>query len=159
MCDFPAVHSRYSVSGRSVTSNQIITRSENNVAQSFGLPLPIVVNEALTFSERNTAVSISCSENGWAWAVTGRKLLVWQYKESKVGSPKFDAPRTPQRRNVTGQCRELTLPHSDIGHKASLISVFLTEGLQMASCLAVSPTGMNQIQLLAFKHSHILIRF
>lgn len=39
------------------------------------------------------------------------------------------------------QCRELTLPHCDIGHKASLISVFLPDGQQMASCLAVSPTG------------------
>lgn len=139
------MRSRYSVSGRSVTSNQIITRSENNVAQPFGLPLPIIVNEALTFSERNSAVSISCSDNGWAWAVSGRKLLVWQYKESKVGSPKFDTPRTPQRRNITGQCRELTLPHCDIGHKASLISVFSTDGQQMASCLAVSPTGLYRI--------------
>lgn len=135
------LHSRYSVSGRSVTSNQIITRSENNVVQPFGLPLPIIVNEALTFSERNASVSISCSNSGWVWAVSGRKLLVWQYKESKIGSPKFDAQRTPQRRNTTGQCRELTLPHSDIGHKASLISVFSTDGQQMASCLAVSPTG------------------
>lgn len=135
--------SRYSVSGRSVTSNQIITRSENNVVQPFGLPLPIIVNEALTFAERNSSVSISCSNNGWAWAVSGRKLLVWQYKESKIGSPKFEVPRTPQRRNTTGQCRELTLPHSDIGHKASLISVFATDGQQMASCLAVSPTGMQ----------------
>lgn len=49
--------------------------------------------------------------------------------------------RTPQRRITTAQCRELTLPHCDIGHKASLITVFVPEGQQMASCLAVSPTG------------------
>lgn len=49
--------------------------------------------------------------------------------------------RTPQRRTTTAQCRELTLPHCDIGHKASLITVFMPDGQQMASCLAVSPTG------------------
>lgn len=99
------------------------------------------MNEALTFSERNANVSINCSNNGWAWAVCGRKLLVWQYKETKLNSPTFDALRTPQRRPVMSQCRELTLPHCDIGHKASLITVFTTDGQQMASCLSISPTG------------------
>lgn len=103
--------------------------------------MPITVNEALTFSERNAFVSINCSNNGWAWAVCGRKLLVWQYKETKLNSPKFDGVRTPQRRPAMSQCRELTLPHCDIGHKASLITVFTTEGQQMASCLSISPTG------------------
>ena len=64
---------------------------------------------------------------------------MWQYKETAVS--KQDTPRTPQRRVATGQCRELTLPHCDIGHKATLITVFLAQGQQMASCLAVSPTG------------------
>lgn len=139
--NFNQIFSRYSVSGRSGQSNQIVARSENNVAQSFGLPLPIIVNEALTFSDRNSSVSINCSSNGWAWAVCGRKLLVWQYKETNLSSPKMDAMRTPQRRTAAGQCRELTLPHCDIGHKASLITVFSSDGQQMASCLAVSPTG------------------
>lgn len=66
---------------------------------------------------------------------------MWQYKESKLNSPKFDNVRTPQRRTVSSQCRELTLPHCDIGHKASLITVFQPEGQQMASCLSISPTG------------------
>lgn len=99
------------------------------------------MNEALTFSERNTSVSVNCGKNGWAWVVYGRKLLVWQYKETKFSSPKFEGVRTPQRRPVMSQCRELTLPHCDIGHKATLVNVFTTEGQQMASCLAVSPTG------------------
>lgn len=134
--------SRYNVSGRSVQSNQVIARSTNNVAQSFGLQLPITVNEALMFSERNANVTINCSHNGWAWAICGRKLLVWQYKDANPTSPKFELQmRTPQRRPVISQCRELTLPHCDIGHKASLITVFTTEGQQMASCLSISPTG------------------
>lgn len=83
----------------------------------------------------------SSAKNGWAWVVCGRRLLVWQYRESKFGSPRSDGTRPIQRRGIAGQCRELTLPHCDIGHKASLITVFVSEGQQMASCLAVSPTG------------------
>lgn len=134
--------SRFSVSGRSIQSNQIIAKSANNVAQLFGLQLPITVNEALMFSERNANVTINCSDNGWAWAICGRKLLVWQYKDINTTSPKSDIQmRTPQRRPLISQCRELTLPNCDIGHKASLITVFTTEGQQMASCLSISPTG------------------
>lgn len=73
-------------------------------------------------------------------AVCSRRLLVWQYKET-IPDVHVDLVRTPQRRPPTGQCRELTLPHCDIGHKASLITVFVGDGQQMASCLAVSPTG------------------
>ncbi|XP_061388320.1 nuclear pore complex protein Nup133 [Musca vetustissima] len=51
------------------------------------------------------------------------------------------ARNTQRRPGAMAQCRELTLPHCDIGHKASLVSVFLSEGQQMASCVAVSPTG------------------
>lgn len=94
------------------------------------------------FSDRNANVTINCSENGWAWAISGRKLLVWQYKDVNPTSPKNEILlRTPQRRQMISQCRELTLPHCDIGHKASLITVFTTEGQQMASCLSISPTG------------------
>ncbi|XP_055904210.1 nuclear pore complex protein Nup133 [Eupeodes corollae] len=132
---------RFSVSGRSTQSLAGI-RSECNVVESFGFQLPVLVNEALTFSERNCGVSINCSSNGWAWALHGRRLLVWQYKDNRQGSPKYkDLSRTPQRRTTTAQCRELTLPHCDIGHKASLVTVFQPDGQQMASCLAVSPTG------------------
>lgn len=91
------------------------------------------------FTDSKTDVSINCSDNGWGWAISGRKLFVWQYKDAK--EPKVDNFRTPQRRTVISQCRELTLPHCDIGHKASLITVLTTDGQQMASCLAVSPTG------------------
>lgn len=93
------------------------------------------------FNERNANVNISCSDNGWAWAICGRKLLVWQYKDVNPLSPKSELQlRTPQRKQIS-QCRELTLPSCDIGHKASLITVFTTEGQQMASCLSISPTG------------------
>lgn len=35
----------------------------------------------------------------------------------------------------------VTLSHCDIGHKATLVSVFICKGHQIASCLAVSPAG------------------
>lgn len=112
------------------------------MAQEFGLQLPITVKEALLFTDRSVNVTINCSDNGWAWAICGRKLLVWQYKDGSATSPKTDMQlRTPQRRPTISQCRELTLPHCDIGHKATLITVFLPEGQQSASCLSISPTG------------------
>ncbi|XP_037820765.1 nuclear pore complex protein Nup133 [Lucilia sericata] len=141
--------SRYSISGRSNQSFMGI-RSDFNLVESYGLQLPVLVNEALTFSEKNQSVSVRCSENGWAWVVHGRRLLVWQYKDVRNASTGNSPPksakdllaRSHQRRGgAMAQCRELTLPHCDIGHKASLVSVFLSESQQMASCVAVSPTG------------------
>lgn len=99
------------------------------------------MTELLTFSDRNSAVSVNYSTNGWAWAVSGRKLLVWQYKGLSKAQPNDKVPRTPSGRSVASQCRELTLPHCDIGHKARLITVFVPEGSQTTACLAVSTTG------------------
>lgn len=126
---------------------QIIARSEFNLLETFGTVLPVKVTELLTFSDRNAAVSVNYSTNGWAWAVSGRKLLIWQYKgASRVaaagGGQDFGRlAKTTSGRSVASQCRELTLPHCDIGHKARLITVFIPEGSQTAACLAVSATG------------------
>jgi nuclear pore complex protein Nup133 len=137
-------HCSISVSGRSNASTvQVVARSEFNIVEAFGNSLPIKVTECLlTFSERNAQVSINYSNNGWAWAVCGRKLLIWQYRGSRTQSSTDSGKmiKTPSR-NATSQCRELTLPHCDIGHKARLITVFVSEGSQTASCLAVSTTG------------------
>lgn len=60
--------SRMSVSGRSTTaSQQIIARSSYNIAKSYGTTLPVLVTEALTFSERNADVSVGCSAAEFAW--------------------------------------------------------------------------------------------
>ncbi|XP_058813495.1 nuclear pore complex protein Nup133 [Topomyia yanbarensis] len=137
---------RYSLSTRSnISTLQVVAKSEYNILECYGLPLPIQVNEILTFSERNAPVSINYSANGWAWLVHGRRLMIWQYRESQskamgMGTLSGDSFPTP-RRALASQCRQLTLPHCDIGHKATLISVFISEGHQMASCLAVSPAG------------------
>ncbi|XP_017856219.1 PREDICTED: nuclear pore complex protein Nup133 [Drosophila arizonae] len=138
-------NSRLSLSARSTTQSIPGIRSDYNVVESYGHALPVAVNEALTFAGPNAStVSAKITQGGWAWVVQGRRLLIWQYKDTsstgKVGSP----PRLGKHQRRTGtsaQCRELTLPYSDIGHKSELVSVFHTEGQQMASCIAISATG------------------
>lgn len=151
-CDFFVValdFSRLSLSTRSnISTLQVVAKSEYNILECYGLPLPVQVSEILTFAERNVPISINYSQNGWAWLVHGRRLLIWQYRESHsksmaaaaVALGAIDNFPTP-RRALASQCRQLTLPHCDIGHKATLITVFIAEGHQMASCLAVSPAG------------------
>lgn len=119
----------------------MIARSEYNIVELYGNSLPIKITELLTFSDRNSTVSIAYSSNGWAWAVCGRKLLIWQYRGQTQKSESDPAKIAKTSRNVPSQCRELTLPHCDIGHKAKLINVFVAEGTQTASCLSVSTTG------------------
>lgn len=123
---------------------QIIARSEFNLLEAYGNSVPVRVTELLTFSERNVQVSVNYSKNGWAWAVSGRKLLIWQYKNPTKYQGSGDSVKSatkPLSRAITSQCRELTLPHCDIGHKARLITVFVPENSQTAACLAVSTTG------------------
>ena len=127
-------NSALSVSGRSNQSVQIICKTQNHIVESFGSPLPVLVTEALTFVDRNTAVSVNISADGWAWLVCGRRLLVWQYKTT-IHDPK-------QRRAFKSQCRELLLPQSDLAHKAECIAVWLPLGHQVPSCMAVSPEGI-----------------
>lgn len=85
--------------------------------------MPVLVTEALTFVDRNTAVSVNISVDGWAWLVYGRKLLVWQCK-TNIHDPK-------QRRTFKTQCRELLLPQSDLAHKADCIAVWVSPGHQV----------------------------
>lgn len=125
-----------------------------------------MVNEALTFAGPGAGtVTAKVTQNGWAWViyqqlslylvqqsvrlpfqvVQGRRLLIWQYKDTaKSGSP----PRVgklARRGGGLAQCRELTLPYSDLGHKSDLISVFQTEGQQMASCIASISHGRSSV--------------
>lgn len=84
----------------------------------------------------NTVVTARISECGFAWVVCGRKLLIWQYRQSQVSTG------TPQRRQtISNQCFELQLPQSDLAHRAELVSVFQTPGSHTPCCIAVSPEG------------------
>ena len=146
--------SRYSLSTKSnLSSLQIVARSEYNIVECYGLPLPVQVSEILTFSDKSAHVSLNYSANGWAWAVCGRKLLVWQYKESVKTAENYQ--QQSSRRAITSQCRLLTLPHCDIGHKATLISVFIADDHQMASCKYAA----NIIKHFSLKASPFHFRF
>lgn len=86
----------------------------------------------IVYITENVAVSVRISNEGWAWFVCGRRLLVWQCKQTEDG----------RRRVVNSQCRELTLPSSDLAYRAELVVIFCTPGSQVPSCIAVSPEGI-----------------
>lgn len=89
----------------------------------------------------NTVVTARISECGFAWVVCGRKLLIWQYRQSPVPP----GTSTPQRRQtILNQCYELQLPQSDLAHRAELVSVFQTPGSHTPCCIAVSPEGKQK---------------
>lgn len=121
---------------------QIVLKSQSYIVEKFGNTLPVIITEALTFPDRNSVVSVRISECGYAWLVCGRRLLVWQYRQN-VQSGMFGQPGTPQRKTAVGatQCYELTLPQSDLAHRADLVSVFCHTG-STPSCIAVSPEGV-----------------
>lgn len=121
---------------------QIVLKSQTYIAEKFGNTLPVIITEALTFSDRNSVVSVRISECGFAWLVCGRRLLVWQYRQSIHGGQMGTG--TPQRKTSGGstQCYELTLPQSDLAHRADLVSVFTVPGSHTPSCIAVSPEGV-----------------
>lgn len=70
----------------------------------------------LFISAGNSVASVNLSSDGWAWFVCGRRLLVWQASST---------------RPVTSQCRELTLPPSDLAHRAHLVTVYTQQASQV----------------------------
>lgn len=84
----------------------------------------------------NTVVSAKISSCGYAWLVCGRRLLIWQYRQNAAQAI------LQKKHTITGQCFELQLPHSDLAHRAELVSVFIHPGTYFPSCIAVSPEGI-----------------
>lgn len=106
----------------------VICKTHYHTIENFGNKVPVQVAEAIKFKERNAYCSASISDDGWAWFITGRRLFIWQ---------------ASGRKHLLGNlCRELSLPPSDLAHKASLVSVFTSHGNQSISCIAVSPEGL-----------------
>ena len=88
---------------------------------------------------------MALSADGWAWFVSGRHLVVWKYvKQSQAPG---STPLTRKSLAVSSpKCYELTLPPSDLAHKADLVAVFFTDAKDsdesgVPSCIAVSPEG------------------
>ena len=98
--------------------------------QVWGASLPVLVTEVLTRVPDSAAgeVTVSLGSSGWAWLVSGRRLVVWRYRAGGARS----------------QCRELALPPSDLAHKAELCLVYSAPGSagHTPCCLAVSPEGV-----------------
>lgn len=70
----------------------------------------------------NVAVSVRISNEGWAWFVCGRRLLVWRCKGTTEEG---------KRHFINNQCRELTLPSSDLAYRAELVVIYTAAGNQV----------------------------
>lgn len=119
---------RSQVPSRSLQVSQILEDTSQHRVESFGVPLPVLITEALTLADRSTEVTAKIDASGWAWLVGGRKLFVWRCKPSTA-------------RGI--QCKELTLPPSDLAHSAARVCVVAGPGeTQPTACIAVSPEGV-----------------
>jgi len=100
----------------------------SHVAAVWGSSLPVTVTEVLTLSSDCAGeVTVSLGRNGWAWLVSGRRLVIWRYRAG----------------GGRAQCRELSLPPSDLAHRAELCLVYSQgEAGHTPCCLAVSPEGV-----------------
>ncbi|XP_073950835.1 nuclear pore complex protein Nup133-like [Choristoneura fumiferana] len=109
--------SKYMQSGEAPTGD-VIYKTPLTTLETFGHPLPVLVTEALTFASGE--VTVRLSPNGYCWLVCGRRLLCWA-------------------RDGGGAARELTLPQTDLQHRAELVEVFYEDGAQVRlKCLAVN---------------------
>jgi len=111
-----------------VSRSQVIETTGSHVAAVWGSSLPVTVTEVLTLSSDTAGeVTVSLGRNGWAWLVSGRRLVIWKYRAG----------------GGRAQCRELSLPPSDLAHRAELCLVYSAgEGGHTPCCLAVSPEGV-----------------
>jgi len=111
-----------------VSRSQVLETTGSHIAAVWGSSLPVTVTEVLTLSsDCSSEVTVSLGRNGWAWLVSGRRLVIWRYKAG----------------GGRAQCRELSLPPSDLAHRAELCLVYSQgEGGHTPCCLAVSPEGV-----------------
>ncbi|XP_037294139.1 nuclear pore complex protein Nup133 [Manduca sexta] len=111
----------------------VIYKTPMSTIETFGMPLPVMVTEALTFASGD--ISVRLSSCGWCWVVSGRRVLTWARSSTSNGTAS-PAPVGPLA------ARELTLPQTDLSHKADLVTLFYEDGAQMPSCIGVSPEGV-----------------
>ncbi|XP_064600211.1 LOW QUALITY PROTEIN: nuclear pore complex protein Nup133-like [Liolophura sinensis] len=123
------INTRSQALNSSLQTSMIVEKTSQHTVESFGQPLPVLITEALTLADRSTEVSVRLDPSGWAWLVGGRKLFIWRYKAS------------PYARAT--QCKELTLPPSDLAHNADRVCVIPgVNDSQSVACMAASPEGI-----------------
>ncbi|XP_068619405.1 nuclear pore complex protein Nup133 [Battus philenor] len=115
--------SNYGQSTGGQQTGDVIYKTPMLTLETYGLPLPVMVTEALTFASGD--VSARMSSCGWCWVVAGRRLLTW-----------------PCQPGLAAVARELTLPQTDLAHKAELVVLFYEDDAQLPSCIGVSPEGV-----------------
>lgn len=92
--------------------------------------MAIYVNGYIFFSASGD-VTVGLSPCGWCWVVTGRRVLAWARSQGTgdTMSPSLAGPHA---------AKELTLPQTDLAHKADLVSLFYEEGSQVTSQLWIT---------------------
>ena len=104
------------------------------------------MDQLVVFLAGKTECSVALSPEGWAWFVSGRHLVVWKYaKPAGGGTSSGTGPLSRKSISVASpKSYELTLPPSDLAHKADLVAAFFHSGSSdsgVPSCIAVSPEG------------------
>ncbi|XP_069118196.1 nuclear pore complex protein Nup133-like [Argopecten irradians] len=124
-----SMYGHKSQGNRSLQTSQILEEAGGHRVESYGLPLPVLITEALSLADRHTEITVRIDPSGWSWLVGGRKLFIWRHIQSHTARGVF--------------CKELTLPPSDLAHNADRVCVVpsITDA-QSASCVAVSPEGI-----------------
>lgn len=106
--------------------------------------LPFFVVEAVTQQGASLSnMTFKMADKGWAWLVSGRKLITWRFRDNNAPGP------TTRRRHVLSLNFVLQLPQSDLINKADLINVFFmptsmnvsTRAVTVPAAVAVSPEG------------------
>ena len=148
-------------------TSHVLDQTATHLIEEYGSTLPVVVTEILTISEskidirlsfksnivksitryrisqlmfvESSDVTVCTSPNGWAWLVHGRRLVVWRYTKGHL----LASSGRSSFASVSANCRELTLPPSDLSHNAKLVNVFAVNENQTPSCIAVSPEGKS----------------
>ncbi|XP_061626192.1 nuclear pore complex protein Nup133 [Phyllopteryx taeniolatus] len=96
----------------------------NYDVQTFGSSLPVKVMEALTVLKVEEQISVKVSESGWAWMVSGDRLIIWKICQTAVA--KLCA------------CKELQLPNSQYDYTAEHVAVTSVGPLDAAPVQAVT---------------------
>ncbi|RVE55286.1 hypothetical protein evm_000184 [Chilo suppressalis] len=116
------------------SSGDVIYKTPVSTIETYGSPLPVMVTETLTFASGE--LSVRLSPCGWCWLVAGRRVVAWPRESTSSGLS------SPAPAGAPPAARELTLPQTDLAHKADLVELFYEDGAQMPSCVGVSPEGL-----------------
>lgn len=115
----------------------------NIVTKTYESLLPFLVVDAISTQGASfNSTSVRLIDQGWAWLVSGRKLLVWKFRDSKSTSDR-------KTRRILSPCFELNLPQSDLSHRADLVNIFFVpqnpntsmRAITVPAAVAISPEG------------------